>query len=65
MRGKEKNSHVVAVTLPSQKPGRPNTPIIKELTINVADQLTLELLPRSGGAPIISGLRIESQQTPN
>jgi len=46
-----------------QKAGIPNTPMIKELTIKAADQLTLELLQRNGGMPMISGIQIEETDT--
>jgi hypothetical protein len=41
-----------------QKTGGLHAPMIKELTIKAADQLTLELLPRNGRAPIISAMQI-------
>lgn len=54
-----KNGEVVSVIFPSQEPGKPISPFIKELTIKAADQLVLELLPRDGGTPRISGMEIE------
>ena len=57
----------VSVTFPRKEPGSPNKPLIKEATVDAADQLTLELLPRTSAPPAISGMQIEvigTQRTP-
>jgi len=53
----------VSVTFPKKEPGGPHKPLIKETTIDAADQLTIELLPRTGAPPTISGMLIEETET--
>ena len=63
MRGAKK-SEVVSVTLPIQEPGKPISPFVKELTTKASDQLTIELVPKTGGTPVINGMRIEETSKP-
>lgn len=53
-----------SVTFPRKELSSPNKPLIKEVTVDAADQITLELLPRTGRPPTISGMRIEEIESP-
>ena len=43
----------------SEQAGGRHRPLIRQFTVEAAEQLTLELLPRTGASPIISAMRIE------
>jgi len=49
----------ISVTFPRKDLNSPNKLLIKEATVDAADQLTLELLPRTSAPPAISGMQIE------
>jgi outer membrane protein assembly factor BamB len=43
----------------SEQAGGRNRPLVKQFPVEVAERLTLELVPRTGVSPIISAMRIE------
>ncbi len=49
----------VSVELPAGTPAALNRPVIKEITVRAADQLSVQLIPTNDVPPVISGMRIE------
>jgi outer membrane protein assembly factor BamB len=44
----------------SEQAGGPNRPLVKQFTVEAAEQLTLKLVPRTGAPPTISAMQIEA-----
>ena len=58
-RAPSKTRAVISVQLPSGRSAAQNRPVIKQLTLDIADELTVKLNPTGGVPPVISGMEIQ------